>query len=101
MHAPHGSSPNNHQLPPGHIPSSGYALPAVLNHHVRHQSVGYDHGLTWRTPSVTQLGHAWKMKVVKYERKADGPFAGKLVSSGTIITIDGEDYVEYKVLAKV
>ncbi|KAH7039989.1 uncharacterized protein B0I36DRAFT_4227 [Microdochium trichocladiopsis] len=37
---------------------------------------------------------------VKYERRANGPFAGKLVSQGTIISIDGEDYVEYRVLTK-
>ncbi|KAI2625513.1 hypothetical protein GGS21DRAFT_305414 [Xylaria nigripes] len=37
---------------------------------------------------------------VKYERKQNGPFAGKLVSQGAILTIDGEDYVEYRVLTK-
>ncbi|KAF5004094.1 hypothetical protein FDECE_9393 [Fusarium decemcellulare] len=37
---------------------------------------------------------------VKYERKSNGPFVGKLVSQGTIISIDGEDYVEYRVLTK-
>ena len=37
---------------------------------------------------------------VKYDRKLTGPFAGKLVSQGTIINIDGEDYVEYRVLTK-
>lgn len=37
---------------------------------------------------------------VKYERKQNGPFAGKLVSQGAIISIDGEDYVEYRVLTK-
>jgi hypothetical protein len=37
---------------------------------------------------------------IKYERKHSGPFEGKLVSSGTIISIDGEDYVEYRVLTK-
>ncbi|KAK4132948.1 hypothetical protein BT67DRAFT_479917 [Trichocladium antarcticum] len=36
----------------------------------------------------------------KYERKQSGPFEGKLVSHGQIISIDGEDYVEYKVLTK-
>ena len=36
----------------------------------------------------------------KYERKPHGPLAGKLVSQGTIINIDGEDYVEYRVLTK-
>ncbi|KAF5712767.1 hypothetical protein FGLOB1_4360 [Fusarium globosum] len=37
---------------------------------------------------------------VKYERKTQGPFTGKLVSEGTIINIDGEDYIEYRVLTK-
>ncbi|KAK0634633.1 hypothetical protein B0T17DRAFT_586385 [Bombardia bombarda] len=37
---------------------------------------------------------------IKYERKQNGPFQGKLVSQGTIISIDGEDYVEYRVLTK-
>lgn len=37
---------------------------------------------------------------IKYERKGNGPFMGKLVSQGTIISIDGEDYVEYRVLTK-
>ncbi|KAK6825298.1 hypothetical protein PG987_012792 [Apiospora arundinis] len=38
---------------------------------------------------------------MKYERKQTGPFARKLASNGTIISIDGEDYVEYRVLTKV
>ncbi|OTA98665.1 hypothetical protein M426DRAFT_17177 [Hypoxylon sp. CI-4A] len=37
---------------------------------------------------------------IKYERKQNGPFKDKLVSQGTIINIDGEDYVEYRVLTK-
>lgn len=37
---------------------------------------------------------------IKYERKTNGPFQGKLVSQGAIISIDGEDYVEYRVLTK-
>lgn len=37
---------------------------------------------------------------IKYERKINGPFQGKLVSQGSIISIDGEDYVEYRVLTK-
>ncbi|KAM4063487.1 hypothetical protein HRG_013996 [Hirsutella rhossiliensis] len=35
---------------------------------------------------------------VKYGRKSTGPFTGKFVSAGTIVHIDGEDYVEYRVL---
>lgn len=37
---------------------------------------------------------------VKYERKTTGPLMGKLVSHGSLINIDGEDYVEYRVLTK-
>ncbi|KAK4227984.1 hypothetical protein QBC38DRAFT_169890 [Podospora fimiseda] len=37
---------------------------------------------------------------IKYERKQSGPLAGKLASPGVIITIDGEDYIEYRVLMK-
>ncbi|KAL2116901.1 hypothetical protein VTJ04DRAFT_9069 [Mycothermus thermophilus] len=37
---------------------------------------------------------------IKYQRKQSGPFQGKLVSQGVILTIDGEDYVEYRVLTK-
>ncbi|KAG9257529.1 uncharacterized protein F5Z01DRAFT_671125 [Emericellopsis atlantica] len=37
---------------------------------------------------------------IKYERKHHGPFFGKLVSPGNLINIDGEDYVEYRVLTK-
>ncbi|KAM4056459.1 hypothetical protein HRG_014789 [Hirsutella rhossiliensis] len=37
---------------------------------------------------------------VKYGRKSTGPFTGKFVSAGTIVHIDGEDYVEYRVLTK-
>lgn len=36
----------------------------------------------------------------KYERKATGPFVGKLASQGSLISIDGEDYIEYRVLMK-
>ncbi|KAH8754652.1 hypothetical protein F5883DRAFT_431152, partial [Diaporthe sp. PMI_573] len=37
---------------------------------------------------------------IKYERKQTGPFEGKLVSRGTIISIGGDDYVEYRVLTR-
>jgi len=37
---------------------------------------------------------------IKYERKQTGPFQGKLVSSAQLLNIDGEDYVEYRVLTK-
>jgi hypothetical protein len=37
---------------------------------------------------------------IKYERKQNGPFQGKLVSQAQILCIDGEDFVEYRVLTK-
>ncbi|KAH6679268.1 hypothetical protein B0J14DRAFT_614523 [Halenospora varia] len=37
---------------------------------------------------------------IKYERKQNGPFAGKLVGPPQILSIDGEDYVEYRILTK-
>lgn len=37
---------------------------------------------------------------IKYEWRTAGPFVGKLVSHGTLINIDGEDYVEYRILTK-
>lgn len=37
---------------------------------------------------------------IRYERKQNGPFVGKLVSAAQILTIDGEDFVEYRVLTK-
>lgn len=37
---------------------------------------------------------------IKYERKMNGPFQGKLVSPAQILTIDGEDFVEYRILTK-
>ncbi|KAF4461876.1 hypothetical protein FALBO_11321 [Fusarium albosuccineum] len=38
---------------------------------------------------------------IRYERKIQGPFTGNFVSPGSLITIDGEDHVEYRVLAKL
>ncbi|KAH7268826.1 hypothetical protein FSOLCH5_007848 [Fusarium solani] len=38
---------------------------------------------------------------VVYQRKSHGPLLGRLASQGSVITIDGEDYVEYRVLAKL
>ncbi|OAQ59295.1 hypothetical protein VFPFJ_11593 [Purpureocillium lilacinum] len=37
---------------------------------------------------------------IKYERRTTGPFVGRFASRGAIINIDGEDYVEYRVLTK-
>ncbi|KAH0548282.1 hypothetical protein GP486_008016 [Trichoglossum hirsutum] len=40
-------------------------------------------------------------KDIKYERSEKGPFPGKFVcSERKVITIDGEDYVEYRVLRR-
>ncbi|OAA59329.1 hypothetical protein ISF_06264 [Cordyceps fumosorosea ARSEF 2679] len=36
-----------------------------------------------------------------YQRSPTGPFAGKLTAKGQVVSINGEDYVEYRVLAKV
>jgi hypothetical protein len=49
---------------------------------------------------ATTSGDAKFYGGVQYDRKASGPFAGRLISQGTIINIDGEDYVEYRVLTK-
>ena len=59
----------------------------------------------WQAQELTRQGGLNNDNVkmhegVKYERKRNGPFEGKLVSQGTIISIDGEDYVEYRVLTK-
>lgn len=35
-----------------------------------------------------------------YERKSTGPFAGNFAAQGTLINIDGEDFVEYRVLMR-
>ncbi|OAQ57985.1 hypothetical protein VFPFJ_11695 [Purpureocillium lilacinum] len=37
---------------------------------------------------------------IKYERRTKGPFVGRFASRGAIINIDGEEYVEYRVLTK-
>jgi hypothetical protein len=37
---------------------------------------------------------------IKYERKQTGVLQGKLVSAAQILTIDGEDYIEYRILTK-
>ena len=37
---------------------------------------------------------------IKYEKRENGFFQGKLVSTAQILTIDGEDYVEYRILTK-
>jgi hypothetical protein len=58
------------------------------------------------TPNASGLGLSHDQQEVKYhngikyERKQNGPFQGKLVSQAQILSIDGEDYVEYRVLTK-
>lgn len=49
--------------------------------------------------SSISLQDAKVWRGMKYERKAQGPFAGWLVQ-GTIITSEGDEYVEYRVLIK-
>jgi hypothetical protein len=54
-------------------------------------------------PNASGLGLDQEVKYhngIKYERKQNGPFQGKLVSQAQILSIDGEDYVEYRVLTK-
>ncbi|KAH6661508.1 hypothetical protein F5X68DRAFT_266339 [Plectosphaerella plurivora] len=122
MHGQHGNSPINHQGPSG-LPGQMHGPGHAPSPHGHQQSVGPGHGQMNgpQNPAfsdrITQLDHIWKMQEehrsnrpssddtkffggVKYERKANGFWSGKLVSSGTIITIDGEDYVEYRVLTK-
>jgi hypothetical protein len=59
--------------------------------------------LVWAEQDANRLRDKIDTKIymgIKYERKKTGPFAGKLVSRGSIISIEGEDYVEYRVLTK-
>ncbi|KAF5001016.1 hypothetical protein FDECE_11086 [Fusarium decemcellulare] len=58
---------------------------------------GVFHGLpgTQRSP-INAMIHSG----VEYRRQSRGPLTGNLVSQGTIFTIKGEDYVEYRVLTK-
>lgn len=37
---------------------------------------------------------------IKYERKQNSLFEGKLVTQAQILSIDGEDYVKYRALMK-
>lgn len=37
---------------------------------------------------------------IKYKRMLVGPHKGKLASQGTIVNIDVDDYVEYRVITK-
>ncbi len=54
---------------------------------------------TSRTPEIVENEVKYH-NGIKYERKQSGPFQGKLVSQAQILSIDGEDYVEYRVLTK-
>lgn len=83
---------------------------------IRSSSVSLNSNKTQFQQNVSRLNKVWAAQEanrlaagtedakiymgIKYERKATGPFQGKLVSQGTIISIDGEDYVEYRVLTK-
>ncbi|KAK2598000.1 hypothetical protein QQS21_005836 [Conoideocrella luteorostrata] len=92
------------------------AAAAASNMPVDHHHNGNGRMLFHETEDMQRLNKVWarqetlRMKGgpddakiydgIKYERKSTGPFMGKLVSQGTIINIDGEDYVEYRVLTK-
>lgn len=83
---------------------------------IPHQPVNGHNGQSSFQENVSRLNRVWASQEahrlragnedakihmgIKYERKQTGPFEGKLVSQGTIISIDGEDYVEYRVLTK-
>ncbi|KAH8178288.1 tRNA splicing endonuclease subunit [Sarocladium implicatum] len=59
----------------------------------------------WASQEATRVRASGDDKVkiydgVKFERKEMGPFIGKLTSPGSLITIDGEDFVEYRVLTR-
>ncbi|ROW00513.1 hypothetical protein VSDG_03250 [Cytospora chrysosperma] len=94
---------NNHR-------ETGYVVPP------QPQTVNGNNGQASFNESISRLNRVWASQEahrlrtgnedakihmgIKYERKQTGPFEGKLVSQGTIISIDGEDYVEYRVLTK-
>ena len=71
---------------------------------VAQQQVGNGVSLNSNTaPATVPLTVGEEVKYhngIKYERKQAGPFQGKLVSAAQILSIDGEDYVEYRVLTK-
>ncbi|KID81064.1 hypothetical protein MGU_11549 [Metarhizium guizhouense ARSEF 977] len=57
----------------------------------------------WARQETLHMSSSDRVKMYdgdKYERKVTGPFMGKLVSQGRIINIDGDDYIEYRVLTK-
>ncbi|KAK0747679.1 hypothetical protein B0T21DRAFT_8778 [Apiosordaria backusii] len=59
----------------------------------------------WASQEATRIrgdgqGDVLMNGTIKYERKTSGPFKGILVSQPFLIQIDGEDYVEYRVLTK-
>ncbi|KAK4198473.1 hypothetical protein QBC40DRAFT_178590 [Triangularia verruculosa] len=62
----------------------------------------------WASQEATRIrgegqGHQGDVMMngtIRYERKANGPLKGMLVSQPFLIQIDGEDYVEYRVLTK-
>ncbi|GAB0132758.1 hypothetical protein EsDP_00001185 [Epichloe bromicola] len=92
------------------------AAAAASNMPIEHHQNGNGRMLFHESEDMQRLNKVWarqetlRMKSgaddakiydgIKYERKSTGPFMGKLVSQGTIINIDGEDYVEYRVLTK-
>jgi hypothetical protein len=83
----------------------------------RQHTEGDAYGQSLMQTSISRPTHVWapqeanQLRVntedtktymgIKYEHKQTGPFAGKLVAPGTIISIEDVEYVEYRVLAKV
>lgn len=45
--------------------------------------------------------HVKRRDGIQYEQQATGPFGGMLASRGTIVNIDGENYVECSILTKL
>ncbi|KAK7755033.1 hypothetical protein SLS62_002847 [Diatrype stigma] len=82
------------------------ALNTVPSHEIRRDFNDHLQRMdkVWQAQEISRQGpNNDNVKIhagIKYERKRGGPFEGKLVSQGTIISIDGEDYVEYRVLTK-
>ncbi|KAG9245092.1 hypothetical protein BJ878DRAFT_503078 [Calycina marina] len=73
---------------------------AQRQQHQQQQQVASPSPVAGTSPPVVVTEEVRYHNGVKYERKQAGPFMGKLVSVPQILSIDGEDYVEYRVLTK-
>ncbi|PWI64580.1 hypothetical protein PCL_09510 [Purpureocillium lilacinum] len=66
-----------------------------------HVAVVQHRSMACVSPGTIYIGAGVESKTwngIKYERKTKRPLVGRLESQGRIINIDGEDYVEYRVL---